>query len=513
MNRKNNLLSNTGIQRAVDYIQDGIHMNRWKEGERLPVTRLLARMIHVNNHTLSLALKNLAQTKTVTAIARGGIYVGCPTEKKTPKTAPSSGSWKNVRLRFEHDLFNGTFSSGALPPAKVLAQRYGVCYQTMRKACEALRSDGVLSFEKNRFCLESHFPASQSTCVLSISAGKTELISLYDDFLRLGVSALDLACSRNRLILAKTGTDSNNSGAALRKKGVFEGYFGYLIWTTGIDKTLLDEILTQLVTLDKPVAIIDELSAVVLPQALKASTRLKIFTPAGRIAGKTIGRYLIGKGHRTCAYISVNHATPWSENRLYGLQECFDNSGFTNGVIPIVQTLATRADIEAATTGQQLSFAQKTLLEFERLFPTGRFWSYAKLESALTAIETDEYIAYHVLWKGLFTQALNNPAITAWVCANDQMAFMAITFLNEPENSEMKDRIAIIGFDDEAKATEYNITSYNFAPASIAEKALGYIIYPRQEIYRGETRIECEGLLIERGSTSLKKQMPIKPKT
>ena len=92
-------------------------------------------------------------------------------------------------------------------------------------------------------------------------------------------------------------------------------------------------------------------------------------------------------------------------------------------------------------------------------------------------------------------------AITAWVCANDIVAILAQRFLATAPHAKSPNRIAIIGFDDLPIATENDITSYNFAPTLFIDNVVGFIVHPRQEYYKDKTRIEVEGLLIERGSS------------
>jgi hypothetical protein len=60
----------------------------------------------------------------------------------------------------------------------------------------------------------------------------------------------------------------------------------------------------------------------------------------------------------------------------------------------------------------------------------------------------------------------------------------------------------VIGFDDSKAANDNDITSYSFAFAEIARTVLAYILESRPKRGTPEGHgVECEGLLVERGSS------------
>jgi DNA-binding LacI/PurR family transcriptional regulator len=62
--------------------------------------------------------------------------------------------------------------------------------------------------------------------------------------------------------------------------------------------------------------------------------------------------------------------------------------------------------------------------------------------------------------------------------------------------------MSVVGFDDSKAATDNDLTSYSFAFPEIARKILAYLLSPRQRQQQQEgNAVECEGLLIERGSS------------
>ena len=98
---------------------------------------------------------------------------------------------------------------------------------------------------------------------------------------------------------------------------------------------------------------------------------------------------------------------------------------------------------------------------------------------------------------------LEQPGITACVAANDRMALLVRDHLLRKGMRISKD-ISVISFDDSKAATDNDLSSYSFAFAEIARKVLTYVLAPRpKHPVRDDSFVECEGLLIERGSSGI----------
>ena len=494
------------ISHARDFIKTKIDNNGWKTGTRLPTTRQIALEIHTDTQIVVQALKILQNEGYISIFPRKGMFVGSSIKnpiykrRSKEKKIPVSCIWRRTRDLLEHDIYNTVFIDTALPPARALVERYHVCHQTIRKACEALSSDGVLVRKKNKYDIVHHTKTSHRSTVLSISHSWTEKISIYNSFIVNGITALELACSQHNIVLEKTGTDSSNHGKSLdtqlEKK---QDYFGYIVWVRGINTSQLHTLIERLAQFNKPVAIIDENSEYVLPQLSTHWPLLKVFSTAGIEAGKKIGRHLLERGHRHCAYISCFHEQEWSRRRLQGVLQIFAGTNTATSLTQLVRDTVTPPETTAIK--DQLAFVQRITSEFRQYFPVAQSWAFPQLASFLGGIENWEYLTDSILKRDLFQKALSNPRITAWVCANDSLAIIAKLYLQEMFPNEKQCHIALTGFDDLPVATENDLTSYNFAPTVLIEKALGYIVYPRQEFFRDTTYIESAGLLIERNST------------
>ena len=102
----------------------------------------------------------------------------------------------------------------------------------------------------------------------------------------------------------------------------------------------------------------------------------------------------------------------------------------------------------------------------------------------------------------LFKKAAADKTITAWVCANDSMAFSALSFLHEKKITVPGD-ISVIGFDNTpVKALDNQLTSLDFNALGAVHRILNFIARPPKPRGRyRHTPIEIEGMIIERGTT------------
>ena len=497
--------SSLAIESLVNHLVLQINSNSWRDGQRLPPMRTLAQQLAVSTNVLSAAIKILAERKVLTIVQRKGVFVGNrerfgAISTHSPVTERNSAT-RRIRQKLEHDIFSGVWfrTEDVLPLNRTLQSHYDASYPTIRVACDQLVHDGILTRKKNRYHKSDMIGITSSAAILSISFSRTGSISLFDDFLKVGLPALELGCSRSNLTLIKKGSYSDDRGRwILDHLEHTNEYFGYCLWSMGIDTELLNQIVTILAKFNKPVAIIDELGDYALPTTLNTK-RFRIFTPAAELAGKRIARHLIDKGHTCCAYISCWHDQGWSQRRLHGIMQTFHEAGYPNGVKQFVTNTVAPSQFDPDPAQQ--TFVKQTTDDFIRLFPKIQVWASAPMNSILTSIETGEYLVGTVLWKKQFKEAIDDPSITAWVCANDSLAIMAKSFLQKTQSSAICERLSVAGFDDLPLATEYNLTSYNFAPMTIIDKAVGYLVYPKQEFFKNKTRIECEGLLIDRGVT------------
>jgi DNA-binding LacI/PurR family transcriptional regulator len=260
--------------------------------------------------------------------------------------------------------------------------------------------------------------------------------------------------------------------------------------------------------LDKPVAVVDTTWDMAITNALHhqadlAGWAFRTFTVAGLVAGRQVGQYLLKLGHRKVAFMSYCHKELWSQYRFRGLLQSFQGAGFGEGVRKFVieevddrfHGLPGPNDLEEfrkaadaflaasleAGTGYYAGYAQEQM--------TGSVWNYIHQLKMAARVEP------------ILTAAMAEPGITACVGANDRMALLARDHMNKKGVRIPRD-MSVLGFDDSKAATDNDLSSYSFTFSEIARKILSYVLSPRQRQQAQDgNAIECEGQLIERGSS------------
>jgi DNA-binding LacI/PurR family transcriptional regulator len=227
---------------------------------------------------------------------------------------------------------------------------------------------------------------------------------------------------------------------------------------------------------------------------------LRGFSIASLRAGYDIGRFLLNRGHRKIAFVSADHGTQWSVERLRGTENAFAAAGFGDGVVRYARTVVpSKQDIDAIdikgecdTIDDLITDIRLKSVRFSRSLKTIDIFN-------LTVSMRREEAVYGIIgpW---FDEISADRTITALVAATDELGIMALDHYAH-KGISIPGRMAVIGFDDTPLAHDYSLSSYNFNFAGIARTALTYILNPRHEMFR-ESTIECDGIIMERRSTA-----------
>jgi DNA-binding LacI/PurR family transcriptional regulator len=216
-----------------------------------------------------------------------------------------------------------------------------------------------------------------------------------------------------------------------------------------------------------------------------------------------VGQYLLKHGHRKIAFLSYCHKELWSEHRFHGLLKAFQSAGYADGVLKFV--------IEEVDDRFQELPGPPELEEYRNLADgflaasedAGEEYHAAyALEQMMGSVRS--YI-HHLKMTARVEPILNamgrDVGITACVGANDRMALLVRNHFQK-KGARIPRDISIIGFDDSKAATDNDLSSYSFTFSEMARKVLGYVLSPRQRpLSPGHISFECEGLLIERGTS------------
>jgi len=542
------------IQMAVEFISTRLDHGALHPGDRLPATRALARMIGISERSMIKAIAELKKQGLIFGIRGGCLRAGSPASGVVSLIASPQKFWHMKKSEIEKDILSGAFSqTGKLPSQKELQNRYGASYRTMRKILHVLTVEGVvrakgksheipgvpLQKAANRIVFITHafkFPAR--------SALNPEQYPLID--------RLEHECIRRELRLEVMELDFSDSQSVLRVMSnpvIREQSLGFVldVWWTQQLHAQYESLLEKLVKIKKPVAIVDEWGEYPLPQSQSTNPSVQVYRIEGKGAGARIARLLMNLKHRSIAYISLAPDSPWSLNRLAGIQEQFSSAGdslkvrtFTDPEsaeyldhILVLSGFGEKLINKIITIGQTSGQAAERYRQFSRVrlkIKPETFDSHevkrlreilAPLADAVQGTSESralESVNEMVMKKAnscmgpmllapLFNKALDYRDITAWVCASDITAFDALQFL-DLKKVRVPGDISVAGFDNlPVETASRRLTSLDFNAWGFAYRMLDFLIRPPRP--RGTYRhfpVEIEGTIMMRGTTGKAKR-------
>jgi DNA-binding GntR family transcriptional regulator len=546
---------------AIDFINENIDKGMWRKGDRLPPVRRLAILASVSSTTMFRAINILKEKGLIAAKDRSGLQ-SLVRMRRPDSIRNGEASWKHKKSLLEKEIFSGVFGlQGRLPLIKELQSRYGVCYTTMKKILQSLEIDGVVCPHGKGYALPATAFHSHRQRIVFITCMGIQSSALNKEHNQI-VNVFENECMRLGLhleIVEVDFYDSTSSRAAIAKLIGGSQTIGFILdlwWyeTESFRHAYLDT-LGRLASFKKPVAILDELAGFELPLQFIANPLLQVFRIETERAGERVARLLLGSGHRSVAYITFNDA-PWSQARFRGIRSQFMRTGCSESAIrlvtggnfevifPCVLTAAGLEDdvvrriIAAYSSPSQSTSLEKTWMDYKN---TNRppYPGYPRLTpllmknltflSMLAHQEVDERFfnktvngaldpvgkdIFEISLRPLFEKALSSSESTAWICANDATAFVALAFL-QARNIKVPDDISVVGFDNTpVDALQQRLTSFDFNALGFINRMLNFIFRPPKPRgpYRHAT-IEVEGMIIERGSTGrVRSTMNLQPK-
>jgi DNA-binding FadR family transcriptional regulator len=540
----------SAIEYALDFVKDNLDKGVWKEGEFLPSVRRLSLMASVSKSTMLIAIAHLSAQGLVTVAPRHRIRAGNG-ELPLPMAQDIHLPSQKVRAIFERDLLSGLYGfRDTLPPAKELLARYGVSYVTMRKIMRSLMVDGIVKpygrgYRIPKLAIRS---SHQRIIFITIQGHVAQSSALNIEHNRIA-NLFENECRRLGMVLEIIEMDffdaarTRQAASGLLNNDTIIGFI-LDVWNYGIEHyaNSYHDVLNRLCTFRKPVALLDELGNYLLSIHHSANPLLQVFRIESEKAGIRVARFLIEQGHRACAYITCFHETGWSRERFSGIVKQFSRVGYSKNVhlcsiqakdsLMYMLAMSGLEDAElqrlnkvGRTPGQYKDFEAQWNAYKERNQPQllihpadqselkrslaplcilARSGIADDLLKRLGPVAT-ELPAEHLtrlLFKPGFQKALNHRDATAWICANDFVAFEALSFLQAHKIRPGKE-ISVVSFDNTpSRALERQLTTFDFNAMGFVNQMLGFILRPPKP--RGPYRhspIEVEGMIIERGST------------
>jgi DNA-binding LacI/PurR family transcriptional regulator len=422
----------------------------------------------------------------------------------------------------------------------------------MQKILRAMVVDGVLSQRGKRYELPRPRDRHYTPKIVFITPHTFRLIprsALNPGQFRI-IDLLEYECNQREFILEIVEIGSFRSveirriGTDLAKDPFALGYIFDMYWYHDNDSQRSQtDLLKRLCSLKKPVAILDEVGDFALPLQFSADPMMQVFAIEGKKAGSRMARHLLGLGHRSVAYISFDHDESWSRRRLDGVAEQFQKAGCEKGVRAVFRK---RNDITRDNALAVSDLDEKTIrrilaagLNTEHVDELYRAYVHFKKSVSPGLLTRDDIrvirqkvkvlhtcaqeipgkelfdricfevfrdIAKHFDAKmvaPLFERALTIQDVTAWICASDGIALMALAFLRE-RSIEVPKKLSLVGFDNQPLETlENHLTTFDFNAPGFVHRMLNFIVRPPRPrgTYR-HTPIEVEGKVMVRGTTA-----------
>jgi len=405
------------------------------------------------------------------------------------------GKWRAAAARMQERIESGRWRSGQkLPSVGELCADLVVTHPTLHKAMERLAETGLVEALPRGWRVASR---SKWTSGLAIAY----LRRCHDDGTSVAEAdreaffrrALELEASRRGLRVENWGITAEGElhrgrtkwTGTLREAGI--GGMVVSLW----QMCDASHDLKVLQNIPLPMAIWDERST----EELRPRYPKVRWFSSGRseVGGVLVGRHLADQGHRQVAWISPFQGSVWSTRRWQGLADAFAGSSAKARLWPF--TLDDRGDPTQfapepesvrSLLGRLFETTPDTLRgEFERMVESGR--ALLRDREMLACLE------------GMFASALATPGITAWVCANDDIARLAWAWLEKRGIAVGLD-IALVGFDNTLRSQEVGLTSVGFLEEDLAAAMVAYLLDPARQRSNGSTSLD--GTLVVRASSA-----------
>jgi hypothetical protein len=415
-----------------------------------------------------------------------------------------------LAAEIEQHIVEGRYLSGEqLPFAKVLAERHGVCHQTLSAALRHLVSTGQLQRNRRGYRAVSQRVAAGSSVALVAIGDESGELAVRSPRVEEHLRTLERECASARVRLAlytyAPWTDTlygPGSRPMARASNILESHpLGLLIWTLGIPPAGLSGFVGLGRDAGLPVALLNEFGPELVPKSLLSHPRsLIVSTASDTEAGAQVGRYLRDLGHRSLAFISPVHGAEWSVRRLQGLQRL---SGAGSSVTLETYLLPRAGQHDFVPVPRQEAASQMQRL-IRAVIGGGHINTSYEPQTAHRALERAiEHDAMGAALEPLLEQALARRTATAWIASSDSIALLCLDFLRR-HRVAVPEQISVVGFDDGLDAFLNRLTSYNFNGSAAVHAMLSFVVYPpraARAVARTQS-LALEGFVTERSTVA-----------
>jgi DNA-binding LacI/PurR family transcriptional regulator/DNA-binding transcriptional regulator YhcF (GntR family) len=535
------------VHSACEMVRSRLLAGEWGQGERLPSLAALSKSCGVSRTTMWKAVTLLKRESLLYARERGAIIAG---KQGFPGAQPiETQAWQRVRGRLGQEILNGVYIESELPPINKLALRYGVAIETMKKGLSRLVREGILERTGRRYRKAQKNPASYQPVIALISKGNKRQGSFITDHRTLSLfESVERECQRLGYQSRSEGFDDHSSKGLMDFASGFKkvaGLKGCIVqlWASGDDVYLgrWHDLLQYLVSRKIPVIVIDQAGDLPFPDSLLRCANFRVLRISSIRAGEQVASALLRRGTRHISYVSPFFGYGWARNRYLGLQRYCRNYGGPQVTVGLfkLDEMVDHEDLEWQLLGldikeiytlfrehysaQELEDIRVRLERIQKKDPhnktagnltTGMIRDFANyLKKVIgknhdantyeTMLKTLSYLASNkaeeLYLRPFFEKVLESGRPSTWVCANDNIALYALSFLKR-SGIKVPDEVSVIGFDNCFEAYELQMSSYDFNMNGMIQKAM-QVILDEKVLKSMAAMSEVEGYVVERRTT------------
>lgn len=513
-------------EKAVSYLKNLLNTGQWKPGDQLPSMQQLGKDAHISHPVMARAVHELSRQGLLSVFPSSGIRVPISAGGESGPVIKRIEKWKKVKSQITKDIFSRTLDASLpLPTVLELRHRYGVSYPILKKALCSLEYDGLLSpykktYKPNLFSTSRH--KTKILVLINMIPGAIDKngISLNDKGFytyhrgHAFIHDLERLCNSQNLAFDIYGYHFENDAVTFISPTFkpcswidhIDRYYGICIFNTIPFTANCYRLFSRLGTIQVPMAIFNESGYEDLTLPRMKNKNVRIFPVAqSDVAAQKIGRYLLEFGHRVIAYISPWHKEAWSQNRYHGICTACDMVGNSSSVRVFVDERYPAGVVHLDDKNLDESLLHVPRLENILKTQTNFSPEQQKLVLSTSWLNNTFLFGFNrprfeLFMLPLFEKALADREVTAWVCADDQIALLALHFLRK-KRVDVPGRISVMGFEDIEEAFEGGLSSYNYDIQGMVQTVLAFFSNPTLFPARKSLEIECNGFLVARQST------------
>lgn len=447
-----------------------IESNELPDG-RLPTVRALVKVFRTSSVTMIEALKLLEKREVIEQRNRRREYVVAGTAE--PDLAPlvrqpAAPLHEELAERIRDDVLTRTIVDGRLLLSlKEMCNLYGCHSRTLLSALSILESQGLIERWGRRYRVRYAVAGSRPSARTYI-AGIPKVIQAFHHNIFSCVNAVERQLERIgwgdlQFVLADDPGRGTEFKAHTAAGLIYVAYNPSPEWYRFLSSQHM-----------VPIAVIDPSSAARI-ESIKGHRRLLHIRSDQVAAGTQIGSLLAAHGHRHVAFVShVERNSDWVGSRIRGLGQLYaeDTAG------PYRLTVAGPPGGKRGGDEEVVRLSKAV----------GSAYGAARgLSGDLCGDIIDDYLtnAFNLstaaansrLMRPVFESLLGDPSITAWVCANDELAALAHHFLRR-NGKRISQDLSLVGFDNAPLAARMGIATYDFGYDRMGNMAVHWLADP-----------------------------------